>query len=89
MNEIIKFIILIMYCSIIISIAILIILLVNCAWGTYGAWTTCSTSCVGGTQTRTRAIATQAQNGGTACTGLTTETRDCNEGIACKYYYYY
>ena len=72
-----------------ISIATLINMLANCAWGAYESWSTCSMDCAGGTQTRTRSVETQAQNGGTQCSGGTTETRDCNEDISCNYYSYY
>jgi hypothetical protein len=40
-------------------------------------WSTCSKTCGGGTQRRTRTITTPASGGGTAC-GETEQTRDCN-----------
>ena len=45
---------------------------VNCTWGSWSAWTSCSTSC--GCFERTRLIDVPAANGGTNCTGDDTET---------------
>jgi hypothetical protein len=50
---------------------------VNCVVGEWGPWSTCSTSCGGGTQTRTRNVNTPAQNGGDVCPTLS-ETQTCN-----------
>ena len=52
---------------------------IDCAWGAYGNWTQCSKSCGGGTQIRTREIATQARNGGARCDGTNTDLQLCNE----------
>ena len=50
-------------------------------WGAYDAWSTCSKTCGGGSvQIRTRKIDTHAENGGAACTGLSSEQQDCNTG---------
>ena len=54
------------------------ITLVDCMWGEYGEWSTCSATCGGGTNTRTRPEATPASNGGAPCTGSATETGQCN-----------
>ena len=54
--------------------------LVNCVWGTYDAWSTCSKTCGGGVQVRTRKVTTHEENGGTACSGLSTEQQNCNTG---------
>ena len=54
------------------------ITLVDCIWGEYGEWSTCSATCGGGTKTRTRPDATPASNGGAPCTGSATETGQCN-----------
>ncbi|XP_013418821.1 A disintegrin and metalloproteinase with thrombospondin motifs adt-2 isoform X2 [Lingula anatina] len=42
-------------------------------WTQWGAWTSCSVSCGGGTQTRTRTC-----NGGSSCVGDSSESQDCN-----------
>ena len=51
---------------------------VNCVWGAYGAWTSCSKTCNGGEKSRSRQVSTPASNGGQPCTGKDTETNDCN-----------
>ena len=51
---------------------------VNCVWGTWDTWATCSKTCGGGVQVRTRKVDTHEENGGTACTGLSTEQQNCN-----------
>ena len=53
-------------------------ILVDCVWGAYDAWSTCSKTCGGGVQIRTRKVDTHAENGGTACTGLSSEQQDCS-----------
>ena len=55
-------------------------LLVNCLWGSYSAWSTCSVTCGTGTQTRTRYITTHEENGGTACSGDSIETQQVSCG---------
>ena len=54
--------------------------IVDCVWGAYDAWSTCSKTCGGGVQIRTRKVDTHAENGGAACTGLSSEQQDCNTG---------
>ena len=54
--------------------------LVNCIWGTWNTWATCSKTCEGGIQVRTRKVDTHEENGGTACTGLSSEQQSCNTG---------
>ena len=51
---------------------------VDCVWGEYGEWSTCTATCGGGTRTRTRPEATPASNGGAPCSGSATETGQCN-----------
>ena len=53
-------------------------LVLDCKWGSYGAWTGCTVTCGGGSQTRTRTVETSAANGGSDCTGDASVTRDCN-----------
>ena len=58
--------------------------LVNCVWGTWNTWATCSQTCGGlGVQVRTRKVTTHEENGGTACTELSTEQQNCNVGVNC------
>ena len=54
---------------------------VNCVWGTYGAWTSCSQTCGEGTKSRSRKVSTPASNGGQPCKGKDTETNDCNVSL--------
>ena len=52
---------------------------VDGGWSAFGAWSTCSADCGGGTQTRTRTCTNPAPaNGGADCVGVATETQDCN-----------
>jgi hypothetical protein len=51
---------------------------IDCVVSDWSAWSTCTATCGGGVQTRTRTVITPAQNGGAACPVLT-ETRACNE----------
>ena len=50
---------------------------VNCEWNNWEKGT-CSKTCGGGTQTNTRTIKVEASEGGTECTGESSETLDCN-----------
>jgi len=51
---------------------------VNCQWASWNSWQSCSKSCGGGTQKRTRSKLVVAQNGGNECNGSNNETRSCN-----------
>ncbi len=50
---------------------------VDCQVSSWGTWSTCDKSCGGGTQTRSRTVTVQSQNGGATCPALT-ETQACN-----------
>lgn len=53
--------------------------LINGGWSSWSVWSACSVTCGGGTQTRNRTCTNPAPaNGGTTCTGLTTQTQSCN-----------
>ena len=52
--------------------------LVDCAWNDYGEWTSCSKTCGGGQQSRTRAIKIEADGGGKECIGSATDVKECN-----------
>ena len=51
---------------------------VDCEPTEWGEWGTCSAVCGGGLQSRTRGIASEAQNGGATCDALS-ESRSCND----------
>ena len=51
---------------------------VNCSWGEWGAWESCSVTCQGGVKSSTRAIARPAKYGGTSCTGESIREQSCN-----------
>ena len=56
----------------------MIVFIVNCRWGSYGAWSPCTQTCGGrGTQTRTRSIVRQPQGAGRQCTGGSEQKRSC------------
>lgn len=54
---------------------------VDCKWGDWGEWTTCSQTCETssqkGSQSRERSIVRQATKGGATCAGDDTESQDC------------
>ena len=55
--------------------------LVDCLWGTWDAWTSCTDSCAArdgaGDQTRMREIAREAMNEGVECTEPNTDSQSC------------
>ena len=55
--------------------------LVDCEWGPYGEWSTCSKTCGGGEKSRSREVEIPASSGGQPCEGEDTETVDCNMGL--------
>ena len=50
----------------------------NCVWGGWSSWGSCSRSCGGGTKTRSRGHSTVASCGGAACSGPSTQSTSCN-----------
>jgi len=46
---------------------------IDCQWGPFGEWTTCTKSCGGGEKTRSRSKETSAENGGKECLGNGTD----------------
>ena len=60
---------------------------VDCQVSDWSEWGGCSKQCGGGTQTQTRKITVQPQNGGRECPSLFTQSRACNEQLCppCKY----
>ena len=53
------------------------LLSVDCQWGQWGRWTSCTKTCGGGIQTKTR-IQKHAETGGRSCLGKTFKDRHCN-----------
>ena len=56
---------------------------VNCTWAEWSQWTSCSTTCGSGQQTRNRDKATEADYGGIECTGEINETQACPNNPNC------
>ena len=54
-------------------------LLVHCQWATWRTWASCSQTCGGGSQQRTRKYKVHAENGGNQCTGPSLEKQTCSE----------
>uniref|UniRef100_A0A8W8KZK8 SUEL-type lectin domain-containing protein n=1 Tax=Magallana gigas TaxID=29159 RepID=A0A8W8KZK8_MAGGI len=52
------------------------------SWASWGSWGTCTVTCGGGTQDRTRTCSNPTpQYGGASCPGSLTSTQDCNTQI--------
>ena len=51
---------------------------VDCLWGEWEAWGTCTVTCQGGMQSSTRAVLQPAQNGGVPCSGNSIREQTCN-----------
>ena len=51
----------------------------DCEWGPYEAWSTCSKTCGSGQMSRSRSVYRTAANGGKECHGNATEKMNCNE----------
>ena len=51
---------------------------VDCIWGSWSTWVTCSVTCGGGTTERRRTIVQAAQYGGTDCVGNNIDYQSCN-----------
>ena len=52
----------------------------DCIWASWGDWSTCTKTCGGGTQTRTRKVETYETKVGD-CIGEPIEEQECNTGI--------
>jgi len=52
---------------------------IDCEWDEWGDWSTCSLTCGGGEQTRSRVILRPEAFGGVPCVGPPEEARACNE----------
>jgi len=60
----------------------------DCQWGPWSDFTSCSATCAGGNQTRSRKHLDEAQAGGVDCAGNFTEVRPCNSDhcpVDCKW----
>jgi hypothetical protein len=56
---------------------------VDCILSDWGQWSTCSKTCQGGKQTRTRTVHTQMQNGGVACSDELSQEVACADDVVC------
>ena len=69
------------------------IIIGNCKWAPWHAWSECTSPCGGGTQNRTRDVLQAAANGGEECEGEQAQFRDCNiqkcPSMLFLYFYYY
>ena len=51
----------------------------DCRWSSWGIWSSCSSSCGNGVQSRIRTIARTAKYGGEKCSGRKRGQRSCNQ----------
>ena len=56
---------------------VILYILVNCFWGSWASWGTCTKPCEGGTLTSTR-VKTRIESCGGTCTGSGSKTQSCN-----------
>ena len=62
--------------------------MMNCQWGQWTDWGSCTKTCGKGSQTSTREIQQPAQNGGEICEGKPSRDQPCNENccpVDCKW----
>jgi hypothetical protein len=61
---------------------------IDCRFGNWSGWSTCSKRCGGGVQDRVRQVVLQAERGGAPCDGGHREQRQCNAQVCstnCRY----
>eukprot|EP00746_Dinoflagellata_sp_MGD_P126039 gnl/MRDRNA2_/MRDRNA2_60966_c0_seq1.p1 gnl/MRDRNA2_/MRDRNA2_60966_c0~~gnl/MRDRNA2_/MRDRNA2_60966_c0_seq1.p1 ORF type:complete len:1834 (+),score=388.57 gnl/MRDRNA2_/MRDRNA2_60966_c0_seq1:203-5503(+) len=51
---------------------------VDCEWGPWGTWNTCSHTCGGGSKTASRPVAVEKAHGGKPCEGPSSKETSCN-----------
>ena len=51
---------------------------VDCEWGDFGSWNSCSKTCGGGEKVRIRTKIIEAVGEGNDCNGNTSENKECN-----------
>ncbi|XP_071950823.1 spondin-1-like [Antedon mediterranea] len=56
---------------------------INCVWGDWQEWTSCSVTCGNGTQTRIRIVMTPESCGGMTCNGLSEQHKTCENQNTC------
>ena len=60
---------------------------VDCKWGKWTTWGSCTETCCGGTEVTTSVIKQEALNGGIECSGGSTQEKKCNTNgcpVDCK-----
>jgi len=61
---------------------------IDCEWGEWNLWSSCSVTCGGGQIMRFRNVTKKAMHGGRCCIGPANETRECMSGlcpVACRW----
>ena len=56
----------------------------DCVWGNWTEWTNCTSTCGGGTKSKSREISTYAANGGQNCIGANIMFQNCNVNVTCN-----